>query len=141
MARRRSRSADAASGYQVFVSHATADKWIARVLCEKLEAAGATTFRDDRDINGGDNIPDRLRDEIERSQEFVVLLTPQSVSRPWVLIEVGGAWMKGMRIVAIRYHVEVDAIPTILQAKKSLHLNELDAYLAEVAQRVRESRP
>ena len=68
--------------YQVFISHATADKWIAKVLCEKLEAVGATTFRDDRDIDGGDDIPDRLRDEIQRSQELVVLLTPRSWDRP-----------------------------------------------------------
>jgi hypothetical protein len=68
--------------YQVFVSHATADKWLATVICEKLEAVGATTFRDDRDINGGDDIPDRIRTEIRRSQELVVLLTPHSVDRP-----------------------------------------------------------
>jgi hypothetical protein len=55
--------------YQVFVSHATADKWIAAVLCDKLEAIGAVTFRDDRDIDGGDDIPDRLREQIQRSQE------------------------------------------------------------------------
>jgi hypothetical protein len=36
--------------YRVFISHATADKWIARILCEKLEEIGAETFRDDRDI-------------------------------------------------------------------------------------------
>jgi len=123
--------------YQIFVSHATADKWIAKVLCEKLEAAGASTFRDDRDIDGGDDIPDRLREEIERSQELLVLLTPQSVSRPWVLLEVGGAWLRRIRIVAVRYHVEVDAIPATIKAKKSIHLNELDEYLAEVEKRVR----
>jgi hypothetical protein len=36
--------------YQVFVSHATADKWIAKVICERIDATGATSFRDDRDI-------------------------------------------------------------------------------------------
>ncbi|MBI1918829.1 MAG: toll/interleukin-1 receptor domain-containing protein [Planctomycetes bacterium] len=44
-----------AKPYRVFVSHATADKWIAKTLCEKIEGVGATTFRDDRDINGGDD--------------------------------------------------------------------------------------
>lgn len=57
--------------YQVFVSHATADKWLATTLCEKIEAAGASTFRDDRDIDGGDDIPERIRTEIKRSREFV----------------------------------------------------------------------
>ena len=45
--------------YLVFVSHATADKWIATVLCEKMEETGAKTFRDDRDIGGGDDIRKR----------------------------------------------------------------------------------
>ncbi len=127
-------------GYQVFVSHATADKWIAKVLCEKLEAVGALTFRDDRDIDGADDIPDRLRDEIGRSQELVVLLTPKSVSRPWVLTEVGGAWIRSIRIVAIRYHIEVDAIPATIKSKKSIDLNQIDEYLAEVEMRVKGGR-
>lgn len=139
--RKRPSEARTEQKYQVFVSHATADKWIAKVLCEKLEGAGAVTFRDDRDIDGGDDIPDRLREEIERSQELVVLLTPQSVSRPWVLIEVGGAWFRGIRIVAVRYHVEVEAIPATIRSKKSIHLNELDEYLAEVQRRVKGMTP
>src|SRR3954467_3491743 len=80
-------------GYQVFVSHATSDKWIAKTICEKLESIGAVTFRDDRDINGGDDIPDEIRKQIKKSRELVVLITPHSVGRPWVLLEVGGAWV------------------------------------------------
>jgi len=30
--------------YQIFVSHATADKWLAVTLCEKLEKVGAQPF-------------------------------------------------------------------------------------------------
>ena len=47
--------------YQIFVSHATTDKWLARTICEKIEGTGATTFRDDRDISGGDDIPEEIR--------------------------------------------------------------------------------
>ena len=76
-------------GFQVFVSHATADKWIATTFCEKIDATGATSFRDDRDINGGDSIPETIRTEIQVSRELVVLLSPDSIERPWVLLEVG----------------------------------------------------
>ena len=65
--------------YRVFVSHATHDKWIAKILCEKMQAHGATVFRDDRDIEGGESIPERICDEIEACDELVVLLTPESV--------------------------------------------------------------
>jgi hypothetical protein len=124
--------------YQVFVSHATEDKWIARTICEKLDAVGAVTFRDDRDINGGDDIPDEIRRQIKRSKEMLVLITPKSVDRPWVLLEVGAAWgwSKAFRITAVLYHVEVDAIPETLKSKKATSLNDLDAYLAEVSRRV-----
>jgi hypothetical protein len=124
--------------YQVFISHATADKWLVRILCEKLEGVGATTFRDDRDIRGGDDIPDEIFRQIRQSQEFLVLLTPASVNRPWVLLEVGAACgcEPPPRIIAVRYYVETDSIPSLIKSKKGFHLNELDAYLDEVASRV-----
>lgn len=89
--------------YLVFVSHATADKWLAITLCEKIEALGAKTFRDDRDIAGGEDIPDAIREAIDRSDEMLILLTPKSVQSPWVLVEVGAAWQRGLvRLTAIR---------------------------------------
>jgi hypothetical protein len=124
--------------YRVFISHATTDKYLARVLCEKLEQRGATTFRDDRDIDGGDDIPDSIKAEIGRCDEFVVLLTPQSVTRNWVLLEVGAAWMRKLRIVVILYLVQIDPIPAILKSKRVFGLNDLDQYLDEVENRAKE---
>jgi hypothetical protein len=77
-----SRKAETNKPYRVFVSHATADKWIAERICEQIATTGADYFRDDRDINGGDDITDKLRDGIQESQELVVLLTPESHDRP-----------------------------------------------------------
>jgi hypothetical protein len=105
---RHSKSSAHPGTFQVFVSHATADKWLAMTLCEKIEATGATTFRDDRDIKGGDSIPREIFKQIRSSKEFLVLLTPASVARPWVLIEIGAACQcRGLRIVPVFYHVGV----------------------------------
>lgn len=125
--------------YQVFVSHATADKWIATTFCEKIDATGATSFRDDRDINGGDSIPESIRTQIQVSRELVVLLTPDSIERPWVLLEVGAAWgrRKNYRIVPVLCHVSFDAIPDIIEGKKAFHINEFDKYLTELKRRVK----
>jgi hypothetical protein len=130
-------TAETRPAYRVFISHATADKWMARVLCEKLEAIGVETFRDDRDIDGGDHIPARLRQEIDRADELLVLLTPNSVNRPWVLLEIGAAWHRDMRIVALLYNATAEVIPAILQPRKAIDLNAVDDYLAEVAARLR----
>jgi hypothetical protein len=126
--------------YQVFVSHATADKWLAKCLCKSLEETGAATFRDDRDINGGDDIPEEIRRQIKQSMEIVVLLTPESINRQWVTLEVGAAWghSKRMRIVLVREHVSVDPIPDMIKNKKSIPLNDFDDYVTELAARVRD---
>lgn len=129
---------DAPPPYQVFVSHATADKWLAVTICEKIEATGATTSRDDRDIAGGDKIPDMIRAEIKKSRELVVILTPHSANRPWVLLEVGAAWgwSKSARIIPIMCHVDVDTVPRMIRSKKAINLNDCGDYLAELKQRV-----
>lgn len=132
-----SRSRSTKQTYRIFVSHATSDKWLAKTICEKLESAGATTFRDDRDIDGGDDIPERLRQEIIRSKELVVLITPDSVDRPWVLLEVGGARLKGMRITPILCHVNVDRIPDLIKSKKAVPMNDFEAYLDSLRRRIK----
>src|SRR6266436_5880042 len=114
--------------YQVFVSHATADKWLAVTVCEKIEGTGATSFRDDRDIQGGDDIPEEIRRQIKQSKEIVVILTPESVDRQWVILEVGAAWgwSKRIRILLIMFHVSVDPIPYMIKNKRAFSHNDFD---------------
>ena len=131
------RSSAARRPYRVFISHATADKWVARVICEKLDALGAVTFRDDRDIRGGDDIPDEIRREISRCDEIVVLMSPESVGRVWVILEIGMALARNRRIVPLLYHVDIDPIPSMIRSKKAYNLNDMDRYLADVLDRVK----
>jgi hypothetical protein len=124
--------------YTVFVSHATADKWIAKRICDAIEQTGAATFRDDRDIEGGDSIPDKIRTQLLQASELLVLMTPNSVNRPWVLLEIGAFWgRKGnSRIVPVLYLVDVSNIPEHIASIKAVHLNDLDAYLDGLQNRV-----
>jgi len=108
-------------------------------MCHYLDAIGAKTFRDDRDIDGGDDIPESIRQAIKQSDELVVLLTPNSVNRPWVNLEVGAAWgWARLRIVAVLYNVSIDPIPAIMKSKKAIALNDFDQYVQEVAKRVKD---
>jgi hypothetical protein len=129
--------------YQVFISHATADKWLAITLCEKIESVGVQTFRDDRDIDGGDDIPEKIRLAIKRSQELVVLLTPESITREWVKLEVGAAWGKrrGFRITAVLCHVTTGALPAMIQGKKAISINEFEQFLVELKGRMEKLKP
>ncbi len=121
MARRRPDKSDQQrpKAYRIFLSHASTDKWIAKIICEKLDEIGLTSFRDDRDIRGGDDIPDEIQNEIRRCDELLVLLTPQSIGRVWVMLEIGMALARKRRIVPLLYHISVDPIPDMLKSKKA----------------------
>ena len=121
----------------VFVSHATYDKWIAKVVCEKLESqeVGASAFRDDRDIDGGDSIPESIMKAIRECSELVVLLTPQSVVRQWVVAEIAMATILGKRVVPFLYHVKPDEMFALIRDTKAYDLNDLESVRKRVNER------
>jgi hypothetical protein len=125
-----------ARSYRVFLSHATHDKFIAKVLCDKIEELGAATFRDDRDIEGGDAIPAAIQANIRDSDELLVLLTPQSSGREWVLIEIGIAIGVQRRIVPVFYHIDPKDVPGIIKDNRGFHLNDLGDYLEDLRNRI-----
>lgn len=83
--------------------------------------------------------PDAIRRELKRCNELVVLLTPQSVNRQWVVLEVGAVWgrSKKARISPILYHVTVAPIPDIIKSIKAIQLNDIEDYLDELNKRIR----
>jgi hypothetical protein len=58
-------------------------------------------FLDEKDIEAGQSIPESIRTSIRRCNEFVILLSPYSKDRPWVLIEIGAAWGLQKPIIAV----------------------------------------
>lgn len=127
-------------GHDVFISHASQDKWVALKICQSLESHGITYFRDDRDIKGGEVIPDEIVKAITRCSEVIVLLTPQSLNRTWVLLEVGMAIGRSKRVVPVAYHVGFDLIPEMIQSVRGYELNDADRCVREIADRIRKKK-
>ena len=127
--------------YRVFVSHAWADLWVAQQIERRIrEVARASTFIDAFDIVKGDDFEDRIFAELSVVNEFVVLLTPWSINRHWLWVEVGAARAHACRIVPILYHVSLDDIDksgesTFLRAKNAVDLNEFDLYPKQLRRR------
>ena len=76
-----------------FISHATADKGIATEICVELESIGVATWRDDKDIMGGDSIPTEISRGLEKATHFGLLYSNTSKDRPWVKTEFENALM------------------------------------------------
>lgn len=127
--------------YLVFISHASKDKWIAKQMLKEIEAKGrrfgVATFLDAKDVAGGESIHEAIRVGIEACQEFLVLLTPNSILRPWILIELGAAWGQRKQIIAITHGVTIQDIPDILFPFKAIALDDFEDYLAEMIQRAK----
>ena len=130
----------AAHTYLIFISHAAIDKFFATTICDKIEQVGATYFRDDRDIHGGDDIPDEIRAQIVACDEFLVLLTPESLDRQWVILEIGAAWGLGKRIVPLCYRLDPTKMPDLIRMKRAYDLNHLDDYLRHLRERLTEAK-
>jgi hypothetical protein len=135
------RASARAERYLVFVSHSTKDRWIARQIAQLLERSGVDygvkTFLDERDIEVGDSIPDTIRQNIKECNEFLVLLTKNSIDRPWVLIEISAAWGHGKRIIAVIDKVTPEEMPEIMLPYKAVDLNELEEYVGQLLNRAR----
>jgi hypothetical protein len=127
--------------YLVFISHSTKDRWIARQLASTIEQKGRKhgikTFLDEKDIEGGELISEAIRKNIQECSEFLVLLTRYSTDRPWVLIEIGAAWVLGKRIVAIVDKVSPEEMPDVITPYKAMDLNAFDEYLDQLINRAK----
>lgn len=127
--------------YLVFVSHSTKDRWIAKQISQLLETSGVDfgvkTFLDERDIGVGDSIPDTIRENIKECNEFLVLLTKNSIDRPWVLIEISAAWGHGKRIIAVIDKVTPEEMPEIMLPYKAIDLNDFEEYVRQLLNRAK----
>jgi hypothetical protein len=135
---------EVAEGYLVFISHSVKDRWIARQIANLIEQKGkrygVKTFLDEKDIFGGDSIPEVIRKNIQSCDELIVLLSNYSIDRPWVLVEIGAAWGHDKRVVPIIDKIALEEIPNVIKQCKAIDLNDFDKYLDELIARVKGGR-
>jgi hypothetical protein len=110
---------------------------MSNLIEQRGKANHIQTFLDERDIHGGDSIAESIRVGIEECSEFVVLLSPYSINRQWVIAETATAWGLRKHIVAITDKVEHKEIPEFIKSHKALDLNDFDRYVEELIERAR----
>jgi len=128
--------------YRLFFSHGGDDTFVvARYLKREVESTGAAVFLDAGKIQYGDDFRARILSELALCEELLVLFTPSSLKRPWVLAEVGAALIRGRRIVAITYGVTEGelqnlGILSLLGSSSILTMDDFDDYITQLQSRV-----
>jgi hypothetical protein len=128
--------------YRVFVSHGSHDLWIAAQMARCVRETGAETFLHATDVEYGANYKERLREELARCNELIVLITPWSRIRSWIWSELGGAWVRGVPIVPVFFGLTPEDLEKSGQGKAMLddvnvvELNAFDDYVGQLRARI-----
>src|SRR5437867_4748053 len=78
-------NAGEAKPYDVFVSYARDDSEVAKRLVETLEHRGVRCWLDTTSLQAGSQWASQIRDAIDRSRSFVVVVSGSTLpSSPWV---------------------------------------------------------
>lgn len=91
--------------FDVFISYASRDSAIANELRNDLQKNDLKCFMAEKDIQAAMEWQDSIRDALKGSKRVLVLLTPRSINRPWVLIEIGAAWALGKPLIPTLFQV------------------------------------
>jgi hypothetical protein len=106
-----------------FVCHASEDKQLARRIAEDFHGNGIETFFDEWEIAPGDSIRQKIDAGLGKCTHFVVLLTPNSINKPWVNVEIDGAFVKKVegrcKFIPLRHTLSLTALPPLLGALRS----------------------
>lgn len=127
---------------RVFVSHSSIDTWVARQLALHIRTTGAETFLDEGDIQAGDDFEEEILKAEESCTELLVLLTPWSLKRNYVWMEIAFFRRGGKRIVGVLHGVTVKSIATdekiavLLKKLDLIELNKIDTYFEQLKARV-----
>ena len=110
------------------------------MMSRKMRGAGAKTWLDEKDLEGGAVVVDGILQGIRASDEVVVLVSPKSVKSQWIMFEIGAARIQGKRVTPILNNVaKYDAIKP-LKDVKSMDLNRFDKFLVQLRTRIAKKR-
>ena len=129
--------------YTVFVSYTSSDSWIAKQIELHIKSCGANTFLFDLDSDVGENIDNKIIEQIKKSKELFVLFTPASLDKRYIWSEIGAAWGNGIIIIAVLYGIELNNFitdknnPNFLKSNNIINLNDVDKYFNQLKRRVK----
>ena len=105
---------------KVFISHSSKDHHFIDWLCARLSSDSIEYFRDDRDILAGDSLTQKIASGLENSNFFLAVLSPNSITSPWVELELSTALMrqvshKKIVIIPVLLGIDPTTMPILLQ--------------------------
>ena len=113
---------------RVFLSYTSDDIELAKRVAESLQANGIDTWWDKWCISTGDSLRQKIDEGLSGCTHFLVLLTQQSIKKPWVNQEMDAGLVKKLRdecrFLPVRYKLPASDLPPLLSG---MHAPEITA--------------
>lgn len=117
----------------LFLCHSTSDKPTAARLARDLMSKGVDVFYDEWEIRTGDSIRQKIDEGLAGCTHFGVLLTADSISRPWVNAEIDAGLIRKLdkecAFLPLRLGLDVRQMPPLLRGLRSVALDDYDSGL------------
>lgn len=114
---------------KVFLSYSSDDRDLAEHVAEALQAAGVETWWDRWEIGAGDSIVQKINEGLGDCTHFIVLLSPNSINKPWVQIEVDAGFIRKVsgdaKFIPLRSELPAEQLPPLLRTLHSPALSEM----------------
>lgn len=112
----------------VFLSYTSEDNELAQRIAESLQANGIYTWWDKWCISTGDSLRQKIDEGLSDCTHFLVLLTPQSIGKPWVNQEMDAGLVLKLKnacqFLPVRYGLPASELPPLLSG---MHAPEITA--------------
>jgi TIR domain-containing protein len=104
--------------YDIFISFASPDKKIATELKKLIEKKNIKCFLSEKDLKIGKKWEPQIKSALKSSKIVLIILTPKSVDRPWVLLETGAAWILGKNILPVFQGINMSDLPEAISSNE-----------------------
>jgi hypothetical protein len=100
-------------------------------LGEKLGKESSAFLSSDKwQIFAGEDWLRRITDELKSAKVVILMLSTQSVTRPWVNFEAGAAWTKGIPLIPVCFGgLSKERLPKPYSSIQALNLRDESYYL------------
>ena len=122
---------------RAFLSYGGEDEALAKRIAHELMAKGIDVWFAPWSITAGDAWRRQIESGIDRCTDFIALLTPTSIEKPWVQTEIDAGFIKRVenkcRFIGLRSGLSVEALPLLL---RTLHSPAIENFEEAIAQLV-----
>jgi hypothetical protein len=127
---------------RLYLAHASEDhETLAKPLAHTLMANGIDVWFDEWEVRTGNSLRRKMEEGLANCTHFVVLLTPNSIHKPWVEAEIDAGFVRTVngksRFMGLRINIAVNNLSPFISTLRcpEVHLdqaNEIEELIADI---------